>query len=381
MTAGAPEPADSGSVPPSLRKLFLCGDVMTGRGIDQVLPHSCPPEIHEPFVHSALEYVDLADRVSGPIPRPVDYAYPWGAAIDILERHEPHARVINLETSLTTSDEAFPKGINYRTHPANVAVLSAATIDCCVLANNHVMDWGAAGLEETLRTLHEAGIRACGAGPHLESAAAPAEIDLAGEGRILVFGFCVADSGVPASWAAETGRAGVNVLPDLSAETVGAVARRVEASKNEGDLAVASIHWGANWGYDISESHTAFAHALIDRASIDCVHGHSSHHPKAIEVYGGRPIFYGCGDFIDDYEGIGGYEEFRADLVLMYFPSFDLPTGELAALELVPLHIRRFQLTQPSASDREWLRERLDRECARFGREVEDAGDHFALAL
>jgi poly-gamma-glutamate capsule biosynthesis protein CapA/YwtB (metallophosphatase superfamily) len=67
--------------------------------------------------------------------------------------------------------------------------------------------------------------------------------------------------------------------------------------------------------------HRQFAHALIDEAGFDLVHGHSSHHPKAIEVHHGRIILYGCGDFITDYEGIKGYESFRDDLVRCIYPS------------------------------------------------------------
>ena len=50
-------------------------------------------------------------------------------------------------------------------------------------------------------------------------------------------------------------------------------------------------------------SQIRFAHRLID-AGVDVVHGHSSHHPRPIEVYRGKLILYGCGDTIDDYEGI-----------------------------------------------------------------------------
>jgi poly-gamma-glutamate synthesis protein (capsule biosynthesis protein) len=109
---------------------------------------------------------------------------------------------------------------------------------------------------------------------------------------------------------------------------------------------------------------------LIDQARIDVVHGHSSHHPKAIEVYRKRLILYGCGDFLDDYEGIRGYEEFRGDLVLMYFPTLDVRTGELARLVMTPLQIHNFRLRHPSPSDCAWLLRTLDRECRRFGRRV-----------
>jgi len=57
--------------------LFLSGDVMTGRGIDQVLPHPSEPTIYESYIRSAVGYVDLAEMVNGPIPVPVNFAYIW----------------------------------------------------------------------------------------------------------------------------------------------------------------------------------------------------------------------------------------------------------------------------------------------------------------
>ena len=350
--------------------LFLCGDVMTGRGVDQILPHSCSPCLHEPFVDSALHYVALAEQANGPIPRPVDYAYIWGVAREVLDRERPDARIINLETSITTSEDADPKGINYRMHPGNVPVLAAARIDCCALANNHVLDWGRAGLVETLETLAHAGIQVAGAGRDLRAAQAPAVLGTGNGNRVLVFAFGATDSGIPSDWAADAARAGVHLLPDLSGTAVEGIARLVLAMKRPGDVAVASVHWGSNWGFEIPPAHRRFAHGLIDRAGIDVVHGHSSHHPKAIEVYRDRPILYGCGDFLNDYEGILDYEEFRDDLVLMYFATVDLSTRHLVRLKMTPLQIRNFRLQHPSASDRAWLRDTLDRECRRFGSHI-----------
>jgi poly-gamma-glutamate synthesis protein (capsule biosynthesis protein) len=140
----------------------------------------------------------------------------------------------------------------------------------------------------------------------------------------------------------------------------------VRAFKQAGDVAILSLHWGENWGYDIADRDIAFAHALVDEAGIDVVHGHSSHHPKAIEIYKGRPIFYGCGDFLNDYEGILGHRAFRGDLSLMYFVTMDHESGRLVELALVPMQIRQFRLNQAAADDTAWLHRRLARECARF---------------
>jgi len=149
------------------------------------------------------------------------------------------------------------------------------------------------------------------------------------------------------------------------------VRRLVAAAKGPGDLALASIHWGSNWGFEIPEDHRRFAHELIERAAIDIVHGHSSHHPRAIEVYRGRPILYGCGDLLNDYEGITGYEEYRDDLALMYFVTMAPGTSRLARLRMVPLQIRNFRLQHPGSSDRAWLASLMDRECRKFGGRVE----------
>lgn len=352
--------------------IFLAGDVMTGRGIDQVLPHPSEPRLHEGYVHSARDYVKLAERANGPIPAPVDFRYVWGDALGVLEALRPDARIVNLETAITASDAPWPeKGIHYRMHPANMPVLAAARLDCCALANNHVLDWGREGLAETLRALAEAGIRVAGAGEDAKRAAAPAAIPLASGGRVLVFAWAHESSGVPRDWAATAARSGVNLLPDLTPRTVDAIAREIERHRRPADLVVASIHWGGNWGYAIGREQRAFAHGLIDTAHVDIVHGHSSHHAKAIEVHGQRPILYGCGDFLNDYEGIGGYEEFEPDLCAMYFPALDAASGALERFDIVPMRVRRFRVERAPAADVRHLVATLDRESRKLGTRVE----------
>jgi poly-gamma-glutamate synthesis protein (capsule biosynthesis protein) len=367
VSEGPGEDSGEGSDRSDLVTLFLTGDVMTGRGIDQVLPHPGDARLYEPYVKSSLEYVSLAETANGPTPKPVDFAYVWGDALAELEARRPDLRLINLETAVTTSAEPEIKGINYKMNPENAPVLTAAGVDCCVLANNHVLDWGAAGLLETLKTLEEAGVIGVGAGRDLREAAAPAVLPVGSKVRVLVLSFGSPTSGIPHSWAATEERPGVNLLPDLSPGTIHRIAQQVSAVKRPGDVIVASIHWGPNWGYEIPEQQVAFAHGLIDEAGVDVIHGHSSHHVKGIEVYRNRPILYGCGDFLDDYEGISGYEAFRNDLVLMYFLTMRASRGTLARLTMVPLQIRNFRLNRASPTDAAWLRDTLNREGRRFG--------------
>ncbi len=361
---------------PPFVTLFLGGDVMTGRGVDQVLPHPGDPSIPEAGTRSAEAYVELAERVNGPIPRPVDFAYIWGDALDELAEARPDARIVNLETSVTRSDAYWKgKGINYRMHPDNAPCLAAARIDCAVLANNHVLDYGVSGLLETLETLARVGVRTAGAGRELAEARAPAVIDVPGSARVVVFAFGTEPSGIPWSWAATERRPGVNLLHDLSRATVARVGAMVEHTRRPRDIVVVSIHWGSNWGFDVPDEHVRFAHGLI-WAGVDVVHGHSSHHVRPIEVFEGKLILYGCGDLLDDYEGIPGYEEFRDDLSLLYLPTVDPATGRLADLRLVPMQTRRFRVSRASPADARWLRDTLNRVSRPFGFRVELREDH-----
>lgn len=358
----------SHSLRPEGITLFLAGDVMTGRGIDQVLPHPADPVIHEPYMRSASGYVELAELKNGLIPKPVDNSYIWGDALTVLDAIKPDLRIINLETSVTKSDDYWPgKGINYRMHPRNIGCLTAARLDCCVLANNHVLDWGYAGLVETLAVLKQAGIKGVGAGRDRQESQAPAVLAIPGKGRVLIFAYGSGTSGIPPGWAARDERPGVNLLPDLSEETVLRIKKDVAAIKEPGDLVLVSLHWGGNWGYAVSPMESHFAHRLIDDAGVDLIYGHSSHHAKGIEVYQGRLILYGCGDFLNDYEGIAGYEHYRGDLTLMYLPTFEPSTGRLVSMRLVPMQIRRFQTIHAGPAGSQWLMQVLNREGKQFG--------------
>jgi len=321
-------------------KLFLCGDVMTGRGIDQIMPYPSSPEIYEPYMSSAVHYVQIAERANGPVPRKAGFDYIWGDVLVTLRDAAPDVRIINLETAVTTSNDYWPgKGINYRMHPANIPCLTAAGIDCCVLANNHVIDWGYDGLRETLVSLRQAGIGTAGAGGNIAEAMAPAVFELEGNRRVIVFSMGSTSSGIGRAWAAGRRKPGVWLFPELSGKNLDSVAKQVESIKRAGDIVIASIHWGGNWGYAIPADQRRFAHALIDEAGVDLVHGHSSHHPRGLEIYRNKLILYGCGDFINDYEGISGYGQFRGDLVLMYLPVLDASNGSLREMTMQAMQI------------------------------------------
>jgi poly-gamma-glutamate synthesis protein (capsule biosynthesis protein) len=360
-------------------RLFLCGDVMLARGIDQILAEPCDPKLYEPYMDDARDYIQIAEHGSGPIPRSVAPEYPWGDALALLDAAGPDVRIINLETSITRRGAHDPsKQIHYRVSPENAATLSAARVDVCTLANNHVLDWGEPGLLDTLDTLDALGIAHCGAGRNLDDAKRPAVIER-GAQRIAVFAVGCADAGVPSWWAGTADRAGVFVLEELDDVAVRAVRDAVERWRGADTVIVLSIHWGGNWGFGIPRAHRNFARDVIDHAGVDIVHGHSSHHVKGIEVHRGHPILYGCGDLLTDYEGIRGNELYRGELSLLYLLTLDA-TGALGRLDMIPTRMRRFQITEAELEDARWLAATLTRSGDALGTSVVLTGSRLQLA-
>jgi poly-gamma-glutamate capsule biosynthesis protein CapA/YwtB (metallophosphatase superfamily) len=357
-------------------RLALAGDVMLARGVDQILPNPGDPTLWESYVRDARDYVRLAEVVHGPIPVPVDFAWPWGDALDVLTGGGPDVRILNLETAVTSGGSALPaKGIHYRMHPDNLPCLAAAAPDACVLANNHVLDFGRRGLADTLDHLASAGLRSAGAGHDAEAAWRPAVVPVTGGGRVVIVAFGTPSSGIPPSWAATRDGPGVAYVPELSKPAAFRIAAQ---GKRPGDILVASVHWGSNWGYAVDDEQVAFAHALVD-AGVDVVHGHSSHHPRPIEIYRHRLVLYGCGDLVNDYEGIGGHAQYRPELRLLYLATMH-PEAGLRELRMVPLRARCMRLHHATQPDGWWLAAVLDRISRDLGTRVACEADGMLAA-
>ncbi|MCW7541546.1 CapA family protein [Aquabacterium sp. A7-Y] len=353
---------------------MLAGDVMTGRGIDQVMPEPVSPELYEPWVLDARGYVRLAERANGPIAAPMRPQDPWGDALAEIEGLAPDLRIVNLETAITVSGTPWAgKRIHYRMNPAHIACLSAAGIDACALANNHVLDWSAEGLKDTLQTLQAAGIASAGAGLDALQARAPAVLPLPHGERLLMFAFATPSSGVAPEWEATAERPGIALLPQLNESDAQGVRACVERHRRRNDRVLVSLHWGENWVEDLPELHRGFAHRLIDLGAADVVHGHSSHHPLPIEVHAGKLILYGCGDLINDYEGIAPRGRLRSDVGCLYAATLSGADGRVQGLEILPFELRRFRLRQPTAETLQWLHQLLAPGCRALGTRLETA--------
>ncbi len=84
---------------------------------------------------------------------------------------------------------------------------------------------------------------------------------------------------------------------------------------------------------------------------------------------------YGCGDLLNDYEGIGGYEAYHGELGLMYFVSFDTGSHRLVQLSMVPTQIRHLRINRAPPDAGDWLLQTLNRESGELGATVHQQPD------
>ena len=169
-------------------------------------------------------------------------------------------------------------------------VLDQAGIDGVTLGNNHILDAGTTGLQETMGHLDDAGIAHAGAGMDLAEAREPMVFDLGGT-KVGVLSYM----GVPSydwAWATETAPGTAPLLQDVMQEDI-------ERLRREVDLVVVMPHWGKEYIATPEPGQVDLAHAAID-AGADLVIGGHAHWPKGIEMYEGKPIFYGVGNFLLD---------------------------------------------------------------------------------
>jgi poly-gamma-glutamate synthesis protein (capsule biosynthesis protein) len=158
----------------------------------------------------------------------------------------------------------------------------------------------------------------------------------------------------------------------------------MDGIKQRGDVLIASVHAGQNFGHEIDPAERAFFRRLIDEAGFDLVHCHSSHHVKAIELHAGRPILYGTGDLISDYEGIApsaSEASYRSDLGTMAFARFSAGAGACRELILRATRLRRLRVQRADADETATVCAILNRESVQFGTRIENRDGLLAVDL
>ncbi len=294
-------------------KLLFVGDLMLGRLVNEILGRR------------------------GPV-------YVWGDTLAVFKSAD--ARFCNLECVVSDHGQPWsqtPKYFHFRTDAKNIGVLKAAGIDSVSLANNHTLDFEYEAAFEMFDILDREGINRGGAGRDYNDASRPVFMKV----KDMVVAF-IAFTDNETAWAAYGSHPGVFFVPvDTDDMRARKLFELVKETKKKADILIVSAHWGPNWGYRPLPKHIPFAHALIDSGA-DIIFGHSCHVFQGIEIYGGRPIIYSAGDFVDDY-AVDEVE--RNDESFIFIVETE---GRLIKrLILHPTVIKRFQATiadEPRAS-------------------------------
>lgn len=197
---------------------------------------------------------------------------------------------INLETPVTTGGEAaLGKSYVYKSSPKALEAMTEAGVDIVNLANNHILDQGQAGLEDTLQYLRDYQIKYVGAGLDRKNAYAPVYYEIKGM-RIALLGFTRV---IPeASWRAESGKPGVADAYD-STDAVKAIGQ----ARKEADLVVVMSHWGEERQTMANDLQTQLGREFVD-AGADLVIGGHPHVLQGLESYKEKWIAYSTGNFI-----------------------------------------------------------------------------------
>lgn len=323
----------------------LTGDVMLGRNVDQRQQHRPP----------AAVWGNVRERL---------------ASLDGL--------LVNLECCLSTRGERWTRThrpFHFRADPDwAMAALEAVGVDCCSLANNHLLDFGEVALADTIEHLDDADIGNAGAGESIDAALDPAIVTIGGV-RVAVLS-CTDNT---PEYAATTDSPGVarieiDIGDEQSRERVTEALSRARALGP--DLLVASLHWGPNMVEEPPPEFEAFARWLVD-SGVDLIHGHSAHVFQAIEVYDGVPICYDMGDFVDDY---AVDRELRNDRSFLFEVHVDAD-GALDQLRLRPTEIYDCAVHAADSKAAEWSRERMRELSAPYGTEFERDGEALILSL
>ncbi|NOK38202.1 CapA family protein, partial [Corallococcus exercitus] len=281
--------------------------------------------------HHYEEYFD--DQVAKGRTRDEMFAYGFREVRPIVDSGDLF--VVNLECPYTDSTEKLPKNFNFRARPELVNVLTAGRVGVVSLANNHMMDYGAQGLLDTLTSLEAARIPFFGAGRNLAEARRPAVITVGGLKVAFLGYFFLGTRNIepPQVYATDTtpGVAGhfsdVEVMERMLREDIA-------AARAQADIVLPFFHWGIEGNTTPEPYQVRLAHAAIDAGAAGVLGSHP-HVLQSMELYQGRPVVYSLGNFV-----FGGNWNPRDKRSVLWRARFD-STGYLSS-DVLPLRTDRY---------------------------------------
>lgn len=295
-----------------------------------------------------------------------DFSYPWGNLLPYLKKPDltPDLTIVNLENTFTKSIKKVPKVFNFKADPGKVETLKIACIDCVNLANNHILDFDIEGMQETITTLNNAGIKHSGAGMNIEEACKPAILTKKG----ITIGVIGCTDNEP-GWAATTTKPGINYIEVGDIDTIKKIIAKV---RDTVDLLIISIHWGPNMKERPSQEFIEFAHQMID-SGVDIIHGHSAHIFQGIEIYKNKLIMYDTGDLVDDYKVNPILHNDRSFFYLVSISKTEDKVG-IRKIQLIPTLISKMQVNLATGTDYKESLNRIQKLSDPFGTAINNEG-------
>jgi len=258
ITTGNQTPAGNLPEPPPITTLIFGGDVMLSRVVGQKMA------------------------------KDGDWTWPFKDIASVLSAAD--LAIINLESPFTFGGSHLVKtgSFSFNADPEAVAGLKSAGIDVASLANNHILNQGAKGIDDTRKILADNGMAAVGAGLNADEAYQPTIKEI----NDLKFGF------LGFAYPDDNSVAGAST-PGLANLNIAAMADAVADLKAEVDVIIILMHAGVEYVSRPNNQQTAFARAAID-AGADLVIGHHPHWTQTTEIYREKPILYSLGNLVFD---------------------------------------------------------------------------------
>jgi poly-gamma-glutamate capsule biosynthesis protein CapA/YwtB (metallophosphatase superfamily) len=199
--------------------------------------------------------------------------------------------MVNLETAITERGSPQPKEYMFRAPPSALEALRAGGVDVATMANNHGVDFGASGLEDSLHAIRESGFPVVGIGVDAAHAYAPYRVTVHGE-RIAIIGATqVIDSGLISTWTATATNGGL-----ASAKAVDQLIAAVRTARRTSDTVVVYLHWGVEKTTCPSAEQQQLARLLV-LAGADVIVGSHAHRLLGAGRLGRAFVDYGLGNF------------------------------------------------------------------------------------
>ena len=258
--------------------------------------------------------------------------------------------LINFENAATSSGDALKGDVPLKCDPGYVPLAKANNVTVAALANNHAIDYGITGMQDTLENLRNADITPMGAGNTEDEAHQAVVKDVNGR-KVTILNYMDSENFAEYSYEAMPYANGSN--PGYSAYDSEDAQKQI-AANNDSDLIVAYLHFGNEYSNSPNENQVKIAHELIDYGA-DVVVGSHPHVTQGIEMYNGKPIFYSLGNFIFDQSNTATHSA--------YFVQIDLVnnTGECT---VYPIYISNYLPQHMSPDDGTSLLSGLSPQCS-----------------